>query len=185
MKLYGVGACAPHICSSRSSTRGDGETRNLLRVSFARRERPRERASKERCFVLKLSEPLATYQLEATTSGHSPGLAGSRGPRRGMPESGEEPTSPGEVSDVDEESRFPREAAVCLAEKSNQRAQVGTFSDAPVFIDEETAALIQHEQWASAVEARLGGLYSQMVIQNTFFHCPSPGVASPRTLRTV
>jgi len=71
-------------------------------------------------------------------------------------------------------------------------ADLTTGKEAAATVDEETAALIQHEQWATAVELRISRLLMNgasgltcLPVKNTFLHYPDrPGDSTPRTVFT-
>jgi len=68
-------------------------------------------------------------------------------------------------------------------------AGLTTGNEMAASVDEETAALIQHEQWATAVELRISRLLmdgssglASMPVKNTFLHYPDyPGDSTLRT----
>merc|ERR1712217_447585 len=80
----------------------------------------------------------------------------------------------------------------CEDEDSLRQWPIHSFAEVPAFIDEKTAALIQHEQWASAVQARLekdganlgdSSCGAAPPTRNTFIHYPDRDL-SPRTVQT-
>jgi len=174
--------------------------RRVLLEAFPRCQRPRERASKERRFMLSSASLPSALIAQAYTSG-----AGeeTREQLDSTVERVAHTSAAGEASNADEQSKLP---SICEENCEEMQRETGSSSaglqgevgdqllllddtDAPASIDKETAAHIDRARVESFKEARLweAELYPLMRVHNTFVDCPlppPPGLHSPRSVFT-
>jgi hypothetical protein len=166
--------------------------RQALQASLScRQQRPRTKASKTRHFVLahgvaqvvKGSKESKELQ-ETLTERMFYNQCGPPGLTQACAE--EEFSLPdGIMAGAEVLSKADSTTIADLQHISEGLPNVESPLEAPTIIDEETAARIQHEQWASAVEERIkrSGLRTVLPVQNTFVHYQDTA-PSPRTVCT-